>query len=429
MIGNSRRKPRKSVVVTLAMVMCAAFAACDILDVENPQAISPDDLENEEAAAGLANGAAATFADAYAQVVVMSELAADAVIWISSQTGLERLDQGLWLASNPDIDASYNLLSVARWTGDNAVENLQDILSDPGSSTELARSYFYSGFSLLLLGDTFERFTMDGGAPRPDTEAYELAVDRFSDAFDVAQAAGDPQLAAAALGARARAHHSLGIATGSSDAYAAALDDAQSALALDAVDPGFAFTLTFEQPARPNLWRFRMQDERDVGVGRPFRERTDPVSGDPDPRVPVSDFVGMSSNGRDSVFLQQKYLTTAADVALVKWEELKLIEAEVLWREDDLAGAADAIDAVRSQAGLSTFDSSDSQEIRDQLIYERSAVFFLEGRRWPDARRFTAEFEDVDLLPDERWTSEAQLQPVDRKWPIPDTEGQSNPNI
>ncbi len=426
MMCEARRKLTRSAATALALSIGLAAAGCDLLDVDNPQAISPEDLNDPEAAAEIANGAAATFADGYAYAIAMSELAADAVIWVSSQTGLERLDQGIWLPSNPDIDQSYNLLARARWTADNATDQLEEVLAEPGSSVEVAESHLYAGFSLVLLGDHFERFTVDGGEARDDTEAYGMAVDRFTEALQVAEAAGATQVAAAALGGRARARHALAGLTGSSEDYAVAFDDAQSALALD---PDFAYSLTFEQPARPNLWWFRMQSERDVGVGAPFRQRIDPVSGAPDPRVPVSDFQGMSSNGQDSVFLQQKYPTGTSGVELVGWKEMKLIEAEVLWRDDDLPGAVDAINAVRSAADLPEFDSDDATEVRDQLIYERSAVFFLEGRRWSDGRRFSDEFGDVEILPDDRWSSEAQLEPVTRKWPIPDTERQSNPNL
>lgn len=426
MTVDARRKMVRGSAMVLALLACLAPAACDLLDVDNPQAISPEDLNDPEAASEVANGAAATFADAYAYAVAMSELAADAVIWTSSQTGLERLDQGIWLASNPDIDQSYNLLSVARWTADNAAGELQGVLSSPGSSVEMARVRLFSGFSLLLLGDHFGSFTIDGGQPMEDTEAYRRAVDRLTEAHEVAEAAGSTELAVAALGGRARAHHSLAVATGSSEEYALAFDDAQEALALD---PAFGFTLAFEQPARPNLWWFRMQSERDVGVGAPFRGRTDPVSGQPDPRVPVSDFQGMSANGQDSVFLQQKYPTATSAVELVGWEEMQLIVAEVEWRNDELPAAVGAINEVRTASGLPEFDSDDATEVRDQLIYERSAEFFLEGRRWPDGRRFSDEFDGVGILPDSRWSSEAQLEDVTRKWPIPATESQSNPNL
>lgn len=408
------------------IALVAGVVGCDILDVENPQAVSPDDLNNPEAAAEVANGAAASFADAYAYTVAMSELAADGVIWVSSQTGLERLDQGIWLESNPDIDQSYNLLSVARWTSDNATDQIREVLTNPEESPLLAESYFYSGFSLLLLGDHFRSFTIDGGEPREGSEAYSMAIDRLTQAFEIAQAAGDSELAVAALGARARAHHWLGVVTASSDEYTAALEDAQQALSMN---PSFTFTLTFEQPARPNPWWFRMQSERDLGVGGPFRGRTDPVSGQADPRVSVSDFSGLSSNGQDSVFLQQKYPRAASSVELVKWEEMKLIVAEVRWRNGEMEDAQDAINDVRAEAGLPEFDGESSEQVRDQLIYERSTEFFLEGRRWPDARRFSDEFDDVQILPDPRWSSEVQSEPVLRKWPIPSTESQSNPNL
>ncbi len=424
MIWSKNRTDVRAGLSILALVLL--MAACDVFDVANPQAITEDDLEDPSMMQAIADGAAATFADAYHNVIVTSELAADAIIWTGSETRNQQVDQGIWVTANSSIDIAYNMLSVARWTADDVIKRLNSLDAGPSASEAIASSHLYLGYSLVLLGDHFTQFTIDGGAPMEGPEAYRLAVEHFTEASSIAQSAGAQALAAAALGGRARAHHWLGIESGDVSEYAAAQADAEAALTLDYQ---FVFLIDYGYPARANEWWGNMQDELELGMGAPFRQLQDPVSGQLDPRVPISDYRGVSPNGADSLFFQEKYPSAESDIALVKWQEMSLIIAEVEWRNDNLQAAVDAINDVRQAAGLIDFSSSSSQSIRDQLIYERGAEFFLEGRRWPDARRFTMEFVDVAILPDDRWLPEAQLESPDRKWEIPKTERESNPGV
>lgn len=393
---------------------------------DNPQALSEDEIRDPSAVQEVSNGVAAAFADGYGQTTLISDLAGDAVIWTGSETGNRELDRGVWLRTNNEIQLSFDNLVRARWTADNAIETLEGSVSNPGSNPHVARSHLLGGFSLILLGDHYSTFTMDGGAARPDAEAYTEAIDRLTSAVEIAQSAGETELAAAAMGGRARAHHALSIVADDPSELDAARSDAEAALALS---PDFEYTIQFGRPARANPWWAQMQDSPELGVARHIKRLTDPVSGSSDPRVPVSDFQGFSSNGQDSLFFQQKYPTADSDIPLVKWQEMELIVAEHEWRNGDPDGARPHINAVRSAAGLPDFQGTTSTEVRDQLVYERLAEFAFEGRRWPDSRRFSDEFGDIQILPDDRWVQGATQESVTRKWSIPNTECQPNTNL
>lgn len=420
------RYGRGAATIMTVTALGILISGCGILDVTNPQAIDESDLNDPSLEREIANGAAATFADGYHTILHASELAADVVIWTGSETANNSLDNGIWRDSNTGIDLSYATMSSARWTADDAVRRLNEILADPQSNANVARSQLFAGFSLLVLGDHFSEFTMDGGPPRSAAEAYEEADARLESAFQTAQAAGATELAAAALGGQARAHHALAVVRDDAAEYDQAAQLASDALALS---PDFEFLVAYGRPARANEWWGNQQNELESGIGQGWRRDTDPVTGGDDPRIAVSDFVGIGPNGEDSVFFQEKFPTAENDIPLVTWQEMKLIIAEAEWRNDQLGAAVSAINDVRTAAGLPSFSSNDSQEVRDQLIYERAAEFFLEGRRWFDGRRFSDEFGDVDILPDPRWLPEAQLEPVTRKWGIPQSEANSNPNV
>lgn len=410
-------------IIAVGLLLMMAAAGCEF---ENPQSISADDLNDSQLASQIADGAAATFADAYSHTTLISSLAADAVIWTGSETGNRLIDRGVWLRSNNEIQIAYDNLVRARWTGDNAVSELQELASDASGSRNLARSYFFTGFSFVLLGDYFEQFTVDGGSALSREEAYSRAIERLDHAAESAANAGASNLQAAAIGGQARAHHSLYTVTGDQEELSAAAADAEQALSTASQ---FIFEVAYGRPARVNLWWGEMQDSPELGLAMHIVRLDDPVTGEHDPRVPVSDFQGFSSNGQDSLFFQEKYATAETDMPLVKWQEMHLILAEEAWRNGQLSEAESHINAVRRAAGLPDYSADNSTDVRDQLIHERLATLAFEGRRWMDARRFSEEFDDISILPDDRWSPEVSDQPVTRLWPIPNSECEANENL
>jgi hypothetical protein len=98
-----------------------------------------------------------------------------------------------------------------------------------------------------------------------------------------------------------------------------------------------------------------------------------------------------------------------------------LIIAENSLRTGDLVGAVSQINLVREAANLPPFSSTDPLAIRAQIIYERKAEFWLEGRDFQDLRNY-------GTIPD-NWNSVARALGVNRRFPISDRELITNPNV
>ena len=110
---------------------------------------------------------------------------------------------------------------------------------------------------------------------------------------------------------------------------------------------------------------------------------------------------------------------------MATWEEAQLILAEVALDNNQLQEAVDIINTLHDRVGLGEFSSTDASEIREQLIYERSAELFLEGQHMQDLERF-----NLDLIP-------APGTPFPHGgefsnqicFPLPEVEYLNNPNI
>ena len=77
-------------------------------------------------------------------------------------------------------------------------------------------------------------------------------------------------------------------------------------------------------------------------------------------------------DGATDHYSQFKYTELDSDMALLDSEEMRLIEAEVLWRNSDFPGAIAIMDALRAAAGLGPLAAStDSDQVLDYLLHER----------------------------------------------------------
>jgi hypothetical protein len=146
-----------------------------------------------------------------------------------------------------------------------------------------------------------------------------------------------------------------------------------------------------------------------------------------------------------------KYFTGDADITLIKWQEMHLILAEAAWRDGDLGAAVEHINAIRTAGEAFTIADGEiklvpfelpafevdpsagaggaTDQVRDQIIYERAAEFWLEGLRWADARRYLdAPFNGpaISPWPPAEWVGGADPR---QTLPIGITELRQNPNL
>lgn len=88
-----------------------------------------------------------------------------------------------------------------------------------------------------------------------------------------------------------------------------------------------------------------------------------------------------------------KYQTTAGaeDLHVIRFAEVLLIKAEVLARQNDLAGAVDEYNKIRVRANLAPHvlgvEVTTQQQVLDEIDLQRRLELFAEGDRWPDLVR------------------------------------------
>jgi hypothetical protein len=118
-----------------------------------------------------------------------------------------------------------------------------------------------------------------------------------------------------------------------------------------------------------------------------------------------------------------KFPTTigAEDFHVIRLAEVLLIKAEALARQDDLVGAVDAYNPVRTRAGLSAHtlgtEVTSQADVLAEIDLQRQLELAFEGDRWPDLVR-TGRAVDVLDIP--------EFQTL---YPIPQTEIDVAPGI
>jgi hypothetical protein len=124
--------------------------------------------------------------------------------------------------------------------------------------------------------------------------------------------------------------------------------------------------------------------------------------------------------------------TAVAEYSMIlRLAEQYLIRAEARAKQNNLSGAIDDLDKIRTRAGLITIASSNpgisQSALLDIILHERQVELFTEwGHRWFDLKR-TGKVDAVMsvVTPQKGGTWET----TDQLYPIPSTELQKNPNL
>lgn len=395
----------------IMLIFALTFTGCgDLFEAQNTNDVLTEDLDNPNLIPVFGNSAEGALSVAYSLAVVMSASPADGVIAASTNQNQKDPDRGLFRDTNTDITTLWNELAAARWTTTEVTRRLENMLDNPKSSILLAQSYFWDGIARITLADMFREVPFDGGPPNPPIAVYEGAIKRLIKANEIAQAsANSPEstkYAAVSFASIARAYRSLHFERGGDiSAFAEAAEYAQKALE---IDPTFSIEIRYQSPGIQNDVFQRLNEVKKQVMDPDYASLRDPVTGEQDPRIEHSPVLSIGVSG-DTLYAQMKYPSGNADIPVSRWQEAELILAEYALLQGDLGQAIVHINRVRNAAGLSPFASSEPQEIKAQIIYERKAEFWLELRRWQDMRYY-------NIIPD-RWYPVAKEMGVDRRFP------------
>lgn len=469
-------------------------AACDdLLDVELPDAVTEDALDNPSTAAIQVNSVMASVECAYSTFAARAAGFEDNFQRYSGVAGTysEYSDTPTGGACDEDAygNAWVDAMLLARGQGYDVYETLSEWTDEQVQNREqlLAETALYNAVSMDVFGEHFCEFAVDAGpllTPEEtldeaegwvDTALQHIAATPMGDfAIEKEQGLIASSAEQMAYGLRARIRWAKG------DLAGAASDAAQ-------VDDGFyAYVLRESGEDRRNMVSsiqgggggvqaagflqgpVRLKtDEFEHGVtvlgdkpnGEPWPDSIpftgylnlgiDPATGRAinaeqypittentsgaveDPRVPHT--IGNTAGGPDNII--QKYQGLDDDIPLVSWVEMRLIRAEA-----DPGSAVEHVNAVRNGpvyigGDVQTIDLPEvtydptGEEIENMIIEERRRGLWLEGRFW------TTKILNADKLWFPRfigeWTNPAANYQLGGgvRLLMPQDEYESNPNL
>jgi hypothetical protein len=104
--------------------------------------------------------------------------------------------------------------------------------------------------------------------------------------------------------------------------------------------------------------------------------------------------------------------------------ELYLIRAEARAKQNNIAGALDDLNKIRSRAGLNDFTPIDQTALLTAIVHERQVELFCEwGNRWLDLKRLGLAGPVLSIVKGPIW------QNTDALYPIPQTEISKNQSL
>ncbi|MFW6089352.1 MAG: hypothetical protein ACODAB_06335 [Gemmatimonadota bacterium] len=221
MSNHTKWIQRVAGVVVLGGAVAIGAGACDAVDnllsVENPAEINEDELTDPQYAEILVNSVVAAFQDMYD----------DPYIWRGSMftdeqiTGINweqtaRLSQRIVRFEEGPADFMFSQTSAARMMADTVAGRFSNgLIENPNSDERMALVLAYGGYSYIALADVMCEAPVNegpelGSVLHGPVALYEMAVDRFEDAIDIAQAAGREDIENLARVGAARALLNIG---------------------------------------------------------------------------------------------------------------------------------------------------------------------------------------------------------------------------
>lgn len=410
---------RRSLGFALAGVALLSLPACDsFLEVDNPNSLESDSVDPERDARLLSQSAYQSFVNAYGDIPVYEA-------WFTNHARVgdtfpTRNDFGRREIPNNNghIEDMWEDLHTSLQFARTTILSTQEA----GPTVDLARSWFVSGFAILLQAELYcegtiaESITVSRG-PMSTVALLDSAIIDLRKVQEVAsQVTGDgadeaADLAMAAQVGIARAHLQAGRAAEASAAAASVPSDFQYDL------------IHIDESSQRNLgntvWSFS-EARISLVVGPEFRAMAD--SGDP--RIAYVDGGRLAQDGVLQFFRQDKYKGWADAERFASGLEARYIKVEA---DQNAAAILTFIQERRAFGNQPPFPATtDMSTLMTELMVQRARDFWLEGRDVADFRR-NPQFSPY-VLPsgDNYYKPELGQVHDDVCWPVPKEEIDNN---
>ena len=436
MLGNQGRSGRigRTGVATLTLALAIGVGACDsILEVTDPDIVTPEALANEAGLATLRAGAlgdmavaldgAASGHGATAGLTVMSALMADEYDYSGTFPTRREGDTRLVQNTNGTMNNIYSNLHRARAAASTATElGLEfgaggEILSELQSIVGFAYTIFAETF---CAGVPFSTARGSGelvfGEPLTTEEMFQTAGTWFDQAVS---SGGSSDIASLAKVGKARALLGLGQVSAAASAVAGVPTD-------------FVYNIEHSTNSRRQengiyvmtTVRRQYSVAENKGInGINYRSADDP-------RIQWDGGTDLGQDDRTLYFNQLKFTSSNAFVPLASGIEARLIEAEAAADAGQNPAVASIHDALRATVGLDPVDLTgmSSDQLRAYSFRERAFWLFSTGHRQGDLRRLVKVYgEPIEtVFPWGPYFKGGEYS-SDVTFPVPESE-KNNPN-
>lgn len=394
-----RASARAAAAVSLTAL---ALAGCSgVLDVENPNNVTADALNNPAAAASIVQGAENSTVRAIQSAYTPYLAATDETIFKGSRDDYQQLDQGqVGNASNEYINAAEFNVNEARWLADNAVTLLSGFKTTGKLSDDdlLWRAYINKGFVYSMVGDFYDDWTISDKTVAAnaigEANMFKMYDDAIS-ALDKAVAGSSGDLKTTALALRARAKHAKAVWQKLNPVPAAPVnplvaDNGYVADATAALAGGIGNVLalvTDQNTGNPPLG-FELNNRVEITPGPFFvtlNTNQKPAS------IIVKDIIETTKQEPFATEMIQRVNFPSSQnlppIVMVSKYEMMLFAAEAALAAGNNSGFDTAINALRVLKALAPYTGAGPT--RTQLLeFERRVALMYMGRRLNDMYRF-----------------------------------------
>jgi SusD family len=396
MLGNQDRsgRIRRTGVVVAVMTLALGMGACDsILEVTDPDIVTPSSLSSEGGIATLRAGALGDLAvamdgsaaghGATAGLAVMSGLMSDEYDYSGTFPTRREGDTRLVQNTNGTMNRIYSNMHRARAA---AVATTELVEQFGGNSAVMSEMQSIVGFTYTLFAETFcsgvpfSKAPSDGGAlefgdPLTTDGMFQAGGSWFDQAL---ASGGGGDLGSLARVGKARTLLGLG-------------QIAAAASAVSGVPTDFVYNIEHSTNSRrqENGIYIMSTVRRQYSVAEVKGVNGINYRSAMDPRVPWDGGTALGQDDRTTYFNQLKYPSSNAPMPLASGVEARLIEAEAAVEANDGAAVAAIHDALRARIGLAPVDLTgmSQTDLRAYHFRERALWLYSTGHRQGDLRR------------------------------------------
>ena len=384
---------RRAMATVVAATLVLSIHACDrdsLLEVETPDIIDPDDINNAQGISALHAGAVSEFGfsmdnGAGTPLSIYSALFTDEAMHASTPPAVRAWDLRDVPASNTVSPIIFLNLQRARARAEDAARKITALL--PGGDPRIGELWAISAFTYILFAENYcsgvpisQADPLTYGDPLSTAQLLDTALVRLTAAS--AAAAGDARITnfIAVLRGRALLNQA---------------QFAQAAAAVAAVPTAFSYQIFHSTTTARQTNQIQVQFSTDI-ISVPTAEGTNGLdfASAADPRLPTLATGASRNDGVTPMVQFRKYTTQADAVTQASGIEARLIEAEAALRAGDVTLFLSKLNEARATVtGLAAVSDPGTAVARENLLFrERGFWLYLTAHRLGDLRRLVRQY-------------------------------------